>query len=100
MVLAGFELIRLAQVHLVHLRVVFDFARLHQAGIERLLLVRRIAVDAMRVEQIWPRSVRTTTGSQWPGSRSTRMSRSLGGGAGRPNGDRRGFGRGPSRGTL
>ena len=74
MVLAGFELIRLAQVHLVHLRVVFDFARLHQAGIERLLLVRRIAVDAMRVEQIWPRSVRTTTGSQWPGSRSTRMS--------------------------
>jgi hypothetical protein len=49
--LAGFEPLRLTQVSLIHLGVVFDLAGLHQAGVERLLVLR-IAVDAMRLEQV------------------------------------------------
>jgi hypothetical protein len=48
---ARIELLRFAQISLADLRVMFDLARLNQAGIE-LLEVLVMPVDAMRVEQV------------------------------------------------
>jgi hypothetical protein len=45
------ELLRLAQVRLVDLHVVFDLARLHEAGIEHLMVLL-LTVHSMGIQQL------------------------------------------------